>query len=467
MASKSITRREFLAGAAAAGCVLQTPCRAHEQASAKRPNFVVILTDDHMYRAIGYNNPAVRTPHLDALAHEGMVLDRAYIATPICASSRASLLTGLFPQQHGSVGLDAGGFRKNVVDERRYPSLAHTLAAAGYDTAFCGKSHLGPPAAYGFGAGKAHHDLTDAETFSFAREFLESRAGDASPFLLWVATHQPHIPLQPGGRWQALYADANIPLAPNFRVSPPPGSLYNQGLPGESYYRDSNATKNPENVPAGPPRTREQIAAFTRAYYAVMSQLDHQVGQLVETLRATGLYGNTVIVYLSDNGYFLGNHGLGNKITMLEESVRVPMFIRGPGVPPGARTESLVSSLDLYPTLAELAGAAAPAHLAGKSLAPLFKEPGRALREYVASECVGVGGKPGTGHRMVCNGRWKYILTGVNEEALFDLEKDPYEMENVVADAANRQVLEELRGCLRDWMDRTGDTHPPPPDNGT
>ncbi len=194
-----------------------------------------------------------------------------------------------------------------------------------------------------------------------------------------------------------------------------------------------------------------------------MSHLDHQVGQLVETLRATGRYDNTVIVYLSDNGYFLGNHGLGNKITMLEESVRVPMFIRGPGIPGGVRSPSLVSSLDLYPTLTELAGAAPPAHLAGKSIVPLFSDPRRAIHDCVASECVGVGGKPGDGHRMVCHGRWKYVLTGVNEEALFDLEHDPFEMENVIGAEANRQVLDELRARLREWTRQTGDTHTPPP----
>jgi arylsulfatase A-like enzyme len=359
--------------------------------------------------------------------------------------------------------LDRSAFRRNVVENRRYPSLAHALRAEGYDTAFCGKSHLGPPKDYGFDAGGQHGDLTDADAFAFSSDFVRTRTTDQPPFLLWIATHQPHIPLQPQSRRLDRYAEAEIEVDPNFRETPPEGSLYNQGLPGETYYRDSDVTNNPENVPAGPPRTRDQTVAFIRAYYAVISQLDHQVGQLVETLRATGLYDDTVIVFLSDNGYFLGNHGLGNKIAMLEESVRVPMFMRGPGIPAGVRSESLVSSLDLYPTLVELAGGVPPGHLAGASLKPLFATPDATLRSYVASECVGVGGKPGMGHRMVCNRRWKYILTGVGEEALFDLESDPYEMVNVVSKDSNQAVLAELRACLRDWMRQTGDTHAPPP----
>ena len=430
-----------------------------------RPNFVVILSDDQMFRAVGYNNVTVRTPHLDALAGSGIILDRAYIATPICAASRASLLTGLFPQQHGSVGLDGNGFQRNVVQEKRFPSLAQAMHDLGYETAFCGKSHLGPPTDYGFDVGAENPDRTDTDTFAFATRFLETRADDAPPFMLWVATHQPHIPLQPDPRWLEAYTDVRIPVAPNFRESPPEGSLYNQGLPGESFYRDSGSTNNPKDAPAGPPRTAKQIAAFTLAYFAVMSQLDEQVGNLVETLRKTDLFDNTAIVYLSDNGYFLGNHGLGNKITMFEESVRVPMFMCGPGIPAGVRTSSLVSSLDVYPTLVALAGGAPSGHLSGKSLQPLLARPDQAVRDYVASECVGVGGKPGEGHRMVCTTRWKYMVSGTNEEALFDLQEDPYETDNVAASEANQPVLNQMREYLVDWMKKTGDTHAPPPGN--
>ena len=461
MARYEVTRCDFLRAAALGGLAMAS---AAGQTPPKQPNIVVVLSDDHAFRAVGYDNPAVKTPHLDRLAREGMVFDRAYIATPICASSRASLLTGLFPQQHGTIALDASGFRENVVARKRIPTVAQLLARAGYDTAFCGKSHLGPPRDYGFAEGEETHDLADDAPFAFAEQFIASRKDNPKPFFLWVAARQPHLPLKPAQEWLDLYRDAEIPVDPNFLESPPPGSIYNQGLPGERYYRDSEATNNDKELSAGPPRTREQIREFTRGYYAVISRLDHQIGALTGQLKDAGLYDNTVFIYLSDNGYHLGSHGLGNKITMHEESVRVPMLLRGPGLgTPGARCTSLVSSVDLFPTLLELAGAPVPDGLAGRSLTPLLEDPAKPLHPYVASECVGVGGKPGTGHRMVRTERWKYVLTDANDEALFDEAADPYEMENVAGDAANRAALEELRGYMREWMTRVGDTRQPPP----
>ncbi len=466
MAKPNLTRKEFLERAALGGMALTLPSCAtgKRQGPGRRPNFLVILTDDQAFRAIGYNNPVVQTPHLDQLAREGVIFDRAYIATPICAASRASLLTGVFPQQHESVGLDSAGFHKNVVQERRYPSLAQTLSDAGYDTAFCGKSHLGPPRDYGFALGQENKELGDEPSFAFATEFLEDRKANDTPFLLWVATHQPHIPLRPEPEWLARYADADIQVDPNFLESPPRRSEFNQGLPGEHFYREYQDDPNYAGLRSGPPRTREQTVEFLRVYYAVISRLDRQVGELVDTLKACGQYENTVMAFLSDNGYFLGNHGLGNKITMHEESVRVPMFIHWPGLAgKGVRSQALVSSLDLYPTFLDLAGIAPVDHLEGRSLTPLFAHPRRQLRKYVASECVGVGGKLGMGHRMVRTEQWKYILTDTNEEVLYSEVEDPYEMHNVASQEGVKTTLGRMGNYMRAWMHETGDTHQPPP----
>ena len=457
-----LTRKQFLA---LSGMALATTASAQKPKSAKRrPNFLFILSDDHMFRAIGYNNPVVKTPNMDRLAKDGIIFDRAYIATPICAASRASLLTGLFPQQHQSVGLDGEGFHRNVVEEGKYPTIAQVLDGAGYDTAFFGKSHLGPPSAYGFGFGEEQDGRQDNEIFGAATQFLEGRPGNDTPFLMWVATHQPHIPVEPDQQWLDLYKDADIRVDPNFLESPPPRSEFNQGLPGENFYREFRDDPNFTGLRSGPPRTKEQTIEFMRHYYAVISRLDDQIGKLIETLKSVEQYENTVIIYIGDNGYFLGNHGLGNKITMHEESVRVPMFLHWGGLlKTGVRTKSLVSSLDIYPTLAELAEADAPKHLEGTSLVPLFKDPDKSLRKYVASECVGVGGKPGEGHRMVRTQDWKYILTDTNEEVLYNEDDDPYEMHNVSGRKEDQATLNKLRGYMREWMHEVGDTHAPPP----
>ncbi len=459
-------RRQFLQKTALGAMGLEL-ARTHSLQAASnppRPNFLVILTDDQTYRAIGYTNPVVQTPNLNRLAGEGIIFENTYVASPICVASRASLMTGVFPQQHGSVGLDADGFDKSVIQEHRFQTLAQVLNTNGYLTGFTGKSHLGPPREYGFAVGEELHDPNDRGSFDWASSFLRERASDRKPFLLWLATREPHLPLLPGEEWLALYRDTHLQVDPNFQESPPEGSLFNQGLPGQRYYRDSEAIKNYKGLRAGPPRSREQIQDFARAYYATISHLDSQVGRLAEIMKESGLDENTVLIFLSDNGYHLGNHGLGNKITMHEESVHVPLFIRWPGLPvKGIRCKELTSNLDLYCTLMELAGITRPDWLEGQSLVPLFSHPNSAIREYVCSECVGVGGSLGMGHRMVRSKQWKYVLTDVCEEALFDEEKDLYEMINLAALPEHREVLNHLRTVLRGWMNHIGDRHEPPP----
>lgn len=461
------TRRNFLKTtglgiAASAITPLIASSLGNSEEDKNPPSFVIIFTDDQTYRAIGYNNSFVSTPALDQLAEEGVIFDYTYVASPICVASRSSILTGLFPQQHESVALDRGGFKKNVVNTRKYKTIAHFLSEDGYTTAFCGKSHLREPKDYGFVTGKEHSD--DEAAFAFAHKFLNEYSESKKPFLLWIAPHQPHLPLLPDQKWLDLYKDVDLKVEPNFRESPPDKSFFNQGLPGESYYRDSKHTGNYKNLPAGPPRTEEIIIEFTKAYYATISHLDHQVGNLITLLKSLEMYDNTVIIFLSDNGYFLGNHGLGNKITMHEESVRVPMFIHWNKLPnKGIRCSELVSSLDILPTVLDLAQIDKPNYLSGKSLVPLFSNPSKSLRKYVASECVGVGGSKEQGHRMVRTKEWKYILSGRNEEALFNELDDRYELKNLAESSKKEEVLSQMRQYMNDWMDRVGDTHVHPP----
>ncbi|UCD28913.1 MAG: sulfatase-like hydrolase/transferase, partial [Planctomycetota bacterium] len=172
---------------------------------------------------------------------------------------------------------------------------------------------------------------------------------------------------------------------------------------------------------------------------------------------------NTLIIFLSDNGYHLGNHGVGNKLLMYEESVRVPFIVNYPGViKAGQVIDELVSSLDVMPTILDFAGIPIPKGLEGKSLKPILTGKTSRLREEVFSECCGVSGL-GIGHRMVRTKRWKYMLSDVNDEALFDLKNDPYELKNLVNEPAVQQQLQHLRKSLADWMDRVGDRHARPP----
>ncbi|MCP4786338.1 MAG: sulfatase [Fuerstiella sp.] len=432
-------------------------------AETRKPNFLVVFTDDQTFRAIGYNNPEIKTPNLDRLAAEGLILNKAYVASPICAASRASIMTGLFPQQHGVIALNRGAFSPYLKGgSKADQTLANRLAAAGYHCAFYGKSHIGDPRQYGFSEGVESGPYNDVKTFELAEQFLERAAKSSKPFFLWVAPHQPHVPLKPEQRWLDLYDHKQLKLDQNVREAPNNASINNQGVPGEAYYRDSAYTRNWKNLSAGPPRNDETIRLFTKAYYATVSHLDDQIGRLVGRLRAQGLNDNTVFIFLSDNGYHLGNHGLGNKITMHEESVRVPMFVRWPAhVKKGIKSDALVSSLDVYPTLLELAGAAVPDDAMGKSLVPLLSNPASEIREVVFSECTGVGGKPGDGHRMARGKDWKYVLSDTNEQYLFDQSKDPFELKNL-ADEEGAE-LPKLQQSLATWMQHVGDRKYPYP----
>ena len=428
-----------------------------------RPNIIVIFTDDQTYRGIGYQNPEVKTPRLDALAAGGITFGRSYVASPICAASRASMMTGRFPQQHGVISLNGAAFapyRTGAANANQ--TLPARLVEAGYLTALFGKSHLVNPQTYGFEVGREIGGHDDVPDFQGGDGVHRNTAAAGKPFFLWLAPQQPHVPLLPEKQWLDLYPAGAIHLTKNFLPRPTSESLNNQGVPPTMFYRDSDYRNNMDKLPAGPPRDESTMLDFTRAYHAVISRLDDQVGRFADMLRDAGLLDNTVVFYLSDNGYHLGSHGLGNKITMHEESVRVPMFAFGAGIKPGLKSNSLVSTLDVYPTVIELAGATVPPQaLMGKSLLPLIKNPASSIRETVFSECVGIGGKPGQGHRMARGDRWKLILSGTDEEFLFDQKNDPFELTNRIQDPSLAPVADKLRGELATWMRSIGDrAHP-------
>lgn len=426
-----------------------------------RPNIIVIFTDDQTYRAIGYSNTEVKTPILDELAAEGMIFLNNYTASPICVASRASMMTGMFPQQHGTISLDNQYFIDSISSDQSYILLARLFSKAGYDTWFAGKSHIGSPRDYGFQKGEETFGYNDSITFDIALDYIRSAQPGDKPFFFWLAPRQPHLPLLPTEKWLAKYDTSQISLPENFREYPELMSIYNQGLPGEFFFRDSKCRDVWKKLPAGPPRSTSVIKDFTKAYYATISHLDYQIGTLMDALKDKKLNKNTLIIFLSDNGYFIGNHGLGNKITMNDESVRVPMFIHWNGLKnKGIECRELVSSLDIFPTILELAGIPVPEHVAGKSLVPLFNEPGTPIHEYVASECVGKGGKKGEGHRMVRTKTWKYILTDINEEYLCDENSDPYEQNNLIGEDPERD--NHMRQLMIQWMEQVGDTHQPP-----
>jgi arylsulfatase A-like enzyme len=324
---------------------------------------------------------------------------------------------------------------------------------------------LGAPTSFGFAEGEEFHDPNDEQTFAAAEKFLARESKSGRPFLLWLTPRNPHLPLSAPQRFKDIYKDADIKLDPNWRESPLMESLFNQGPAGAISFRDSAAIYPgaPKGLIAGPPRSEAVMKEVIKHYYGDVSCLDEHIGTLVGQLKTNGFYENTIIIYFADNGYFLGNHGLGNKITMHEESVRVPMFIHSPLLTvKQAKSDALTSSLDVYPTILDLAGVAAPPQLMGKSLRPILAAPTTSVRDHVITECVGPPDKRlGVGHRMVRTDHLKYILTSSNEEAFFDLRSDPYELANLINDEAMKPEIEKHRQMLKDWASSVGEKRTP------
>ncbi len=439
-----------LAVVAAMVCGLEAAAQSRPSA---RPNIVVIITDDQVFRALGCaGNKAIHTPNLDRLAAQGTRFTTAVVASPVCVASRASIWSSHYPQQHGSTFLDNQPFIRKVKAGQLKP-LAQYLAEAGYVNGYCGKSHLGNPREnLGFQEGGEMVGGSDERAFAFAEEFLTARGAGPRPFFLCIAPTQPHIPLKPPDRWREFYKPRDMPLDPNYREAPLNSSLTNQGAPGQISYRDG-----------GGPKTREEAQRVTALYYGEVSNMDEQVGRVMKKLADLDVEKNTLVIFLSDNGYHLGNHGVGNKLLMYEESIRVPFIVRYPDVVrSGQVSDALISSLDVMPTILDFAGLPIPQGLEGKSLKPLLTGKANHLRDAVFSEACGIAGL-GIGHRMVRTRDLKYMLSDANEEGLFDLRADPYEMNNLVKDPNATPQLDRLRKSLAAWMDRIGDRHPQPP----
>jgi len=439
----------FLAGCAVA------PVTA-PQAVSSRPNLVVVLSDDHRWDALGAaGNPAVITPVMDRLAREGVYFRQATVSVSQCHPVRASLLTGLPAWRHGvySIQLQAPGVAETLC---RRPTVASLLRDAGYHTVMVGKWHLPPPPwECGFDEartwlpdgsadyrdpeliqGMSHeHEVVAGFTQEIfaddAVDFLRSKTAKAGPFLLWLGFTAPHFPYEPNPeRIEALYA-------------------------GRS---------DEELLPPGFPR--DVKANDWRHYDQAVSHLDEQLGRVLTALRETGLAERTVVVLLGDNGYMMGERGVGGpgsrangKQVPYESSLRVPFVLSGPGLPRALASDLPVSSLDLPPTLLSLAGVPVPDSWPGRDLVAALAgriEVREAFAEWSDEESDKFGGLAfravrTPAHKLIV---WKDPALG---EELYDLAADPAEAHNLAADPAAQEVLRDLRSRLLRWMQRNGD----------
>lgn len=463
------TRREMMARLGRWGLAALGPFRLR---SRRPPNILFIMSDDHAAHALScYGSRINTTPNLDRIAREGMRFAHCFVTNSLCAPSRATLLTGKYSHLHG-VKDNATRFDGT---QMTFPKL---LRKAGYRTGIVGKWHLqSDPTGFDDwnilpGQGRYHNPIfiemgrkherqgyvTDIIT-DLAIEFMERSKGQ--PFCLLCHHKAPHRGWEPDAKHASLFADRDIPEPETFHDD------YRHRASAAAH-ADMRIADMPDYVKEHPPnltpqeRKRWNYQRFIKDYLRTVASVDENVGRLLDYLDEKGLAEDTLVIYTSDNGFFLGDHGWFDKRFMYEESIRVPFLVRYPKeVRPGTVDEHIVLNVDWAPTLLDYAGVAIPREMQGRSLRPLLQ--GRPPKDWRTSMYYHYYEYPAA-HRVrphygIRTERYKLIhYYTLGEWELFDLEKDPHELRSVYEDPAYEEVVRRLKAELERLRRELGDT---------
>jgi arylsulfatase A-like enzyme len=498
--------------------------------AAKRPNIIFIFTDDHAAHAMSaYGSKVNKTPNLDRIANEGMLFTNCYCTNSICGPSRAVILTG----KHSHLN----GFRQNGNrfdgTQQTFPKL---LQKVGYQTAVIGKWHLaseptgfdyhevligqGPyynPAMRKNGKRVKHTGYTTEIITDLALDWLKEGRDQGKPFMLMYQHKAPHRNWQPGPKYLNMYDDVTIPepdnlfdnyegrgtaarmqdmsiaktMTPNdLKLTQPRGFTPEQLKVWNAAYRPKNKVFREAKL-EGKELIRWKYQRYMKDYLRCVAAVDDNVGRVLDYLESTGLAENTIVIYSSDQGFYLGDHGWFDKRFMYEESYRMPLAARWPGkVQPGTINTDLVSNLDFAETFLEIAGVEVPADMQGQSLVPLLTAKKKAdpkrvaeLRKLMAASGNGLvppamtDPTPGwrnslyyhyyeyypnrraahevRRHYGVRSQQYKLIhFYNVDEWELYDLQKDPREMRSVYGDADYADVVKTLTTEVKKLQDQ-------------
>ncbi len=465
---------------------LQAPCPGL-QAASPRPNVLFLMADD-LNTSLGcYGHPLVKTPNLDKLAARGVRFEKAACQFPLCGPSRNSMLTGLYPN---SSGIQNNGtlFRQTIPNHVSLPqafrqsgyfaarigklyhyNVPNSIGTNGHDDPASWELELNPagcdrleehpkifsllPGNFGgtlswYASPQPDDQHTDGLMAKDAEWVLERCARDKGrPFFLAVGFFRPHTPyVSPATRF-ADYPEQAMPVVTGVKED-------QADLPKHAL---GSAKKEQDTL------TDDLRRRAVQAYFASISFMDAQAGKVLDALDRLGLADNTIVVFTSDHGYHLGEHGLWQKQSLFEESARVPLLIAGPGAKKGAVAQTPVGLIDLYPTLAELCGVQAPANLQGQSLVPILKDPGAQGRGWVLSQVVRGGGfkRQGASAATGDNGkrifgytlrtdRWRYTEwdEGHAGKELYDHDHDPKELTNLADQPDHAEAQAKLAAQL-------------------
>lgn len=447
--------------------------------AAAPPNLVFILSDDHRYDLMGFHPEApewLETPALDRLAREGAHLANAFVTTSLCSPSRASILTGQYMHHH------------RVVDNQRpVPEgtvfFSQHLRKAGYETAFVGKWHMGhdndeprpgfdhwvsfkgqgtyfDPELNINGKRKSFKGYNADILTSQAREWLSKRKGE-KPFCLYLSYKAVHFPFTPAPRHATRYEGKPIPYPAtmanteeNYQTQPRWVKERRYGIHGIDHMETGALDHDP-------------VPDFDELYWnfcETIHGLDENIGRMLKHLDEAGLAENTLVIYMGDNGFALGEHGFYDKRDAFEESIRVPMLARGPGIKPGTVITEMVQNIDIAPTLLEAAETKRPngsPPFDGRSFLPLLRgeKSKTPWRDHILYEYHWEWNFPATPTTLaIRTDRWKYIYYhGVWDlNGLYDLKIDPHERHNLIKVPAFQERAEEMKKTLFSELQQSG-----------
>src|SRR6185312_9807485 len=479
----TMNRREFVAGATAA--LGATALTAQKQAktttaqvtSARRPNLIYVFADQLRTSSCGYAGDSyARTPNMDKFAAESCNFIQAVSSTPVCAPYRASLMTGKYQSSTGM-----------VINELRlspeHECLGHCLTKAAYKTAYIGKWHMWanqlghhdlvkngftPPGAYRLGfdgywaAYNFNHLYQHAPYFlddatphlrtqfepdgqtDMAIDYLKTAAHESEPFALFLSWGPPHDPWGANNLksdYAEMFRDLDIPLPPNYTNQPDPYTDNNQKLP---------------------PNIDQVIHRWMKGYYAQVANLDWNLGRLLKAVDDAGIADNTIFVFTSDHGEMFGSHGRRAKLSFYEEAARVPFLIRWPKhVPANTKTEALLGTPDIMPTLLSMLKIPIPSTVEGKDMSA--QAMGKTGSDHDAAHMQGMGATAswidGTEWRALRTHEYTYAMYHRDgKELLFHNTKDPYQMTDLAGEKSHAATLQHLRTMSETWRKQQNDT---------
>lgn len=463
-----------------------------------KPNIVIIISDDHAFQAISaYGNKLIQTPNIDRIANEGTRFDRAYVTNSICGPSRAVILTGKYSHKNG--------FKDNVTStfDHNQDNFAKHLQSAGYQTAWIGKLHLsGNLQGFSFynvlpNQGQYYNpefigmdgNLIKKEGYvtnvieDISEQWLDSR-DTSKPFCLVIGHKATHRTWLPDTADMGRYDHINFPLPANFYddyhnrkaaglqdMSIDKTMLmsydlkmlsYNKGEGSidrmnaaqrakfNAYYGPIEADLKAKDL-SGKALVEWKYQRYMKDYYNTAASLDRNIGRTLDYLDKHNLSKNTIVIYLSDQGFYLGEHGWFDKRFMYEESFRTPMLMRYPGLlPAGTQSKALVMNLDIAPTLLDAANLEVPSAMQGKSMLPLFKNKNAKGRDAMFYHYYENGEHSVSPHFGLSTKRYKLIrfYTRVSSWELYDLQKDPSEEHNIFGKKGYEKITVELKNKL-------------------